>query len=229
MWASNLPGAPGIYDQTLKLENGQALRYTLSIPSPFYPEQETPLILALHYGGTVTPWYGKGYLIILALPALKEMGAIIIAPDCPTPSGWNNPTAESAVLELLNNIKQNYKIDHKKILVTGFSMGGIGTWYMAARHPELFSAAIPIASVPDPEIIETIRDIPVYAIHSSGDEIFPVKKVAETIQKLKTRGLPVQLKILDGVSHYRTNEFIQPLHEALPWIKQVWEKNDIKK
>lgn len=227
MNAANLPGTPGIYEQSLKLENGKELRYTLFIPSPFDEKQEKPLILGLHYGGTVTPWYGKGYLIILALPGLKELDGIILAPDCPTPNGWDNPKAESALLELVNTIKQNYNIDHKKILVTGFSLGGIGTWYMAARHPEIFSAAIPISAEIKPEIGKTIR-IPVYAIHSSGDEIFPVKEVEESMQKLKARGMPVQLKIITGLSHYRTDSFVAPLHDAIPWIKQVWS-NNVKK
>jgi predicted peptidase len=229
MQAADLPGTPGIYEQTLTLENAKALRYTLAVPASFSPQKKMPLIVALHYGGNVSPWYGKGYLTILVEPALRDLGAVIVAPDCPVKEGWDNPTAESAVLELVNFIKQNYKIDNKKILITGFSMGGIGTWYMAARNPKLFSAAIPISAVAEPEIIETIRDIPVYAIHSSGDQLFPIKKVEEMIQKLKAKGLPVQLKILDGVSHFRTNAFIAPLHDAIPWIKQVWGGSDEEK
>lgn len=229
MQAADLPGTFGIYEQTLKLENGNALRYTLSIPKSFSLRKETPLIVALHYGGNVSPWYGKGYLTILVEPALRDLGAVIAAPDCPAKDGWDNPAAESAVLQLVTYIRENYQIHHKKILVTGFSMGGIGTWYLAARNPKLFSAAIPISAVAEPEIIETIGDIPVYAIHSSGDQLFPIKKVEEMIQKLKAKGLPVQLQILDGVSHFRTNAFVAPLHDAIPWIKQVWEKIDGKK
>lgn len=228
MQATDLPGAPGIYEQTLKLENAKALRYTLAIPGSFSMQKEAPLIVALHYGGNVSPWYGKGYLTILVEPALRDLDAVIAAPDCPTKEGWDNPTAESAVLQLVNYIRQNYNIDHKKILVTGFSMGGIGTWYLAARNSKLFSAAIPISAVAEPEIIEIIRDIPVYAIHSSGDQLFPIKKVEEMVQKLIAKGLPVQLKILDGVSHFRTNAFAAPLHDAIPWIKQVWGKIDEK-
>jgi predicted peptidase len=225
MQTDNLPRTPGIYEQTLKLENAKAFRYTLALPSSFSPQKETPLIVALHYGGTVTPWYGKGYLTILVEPALRDLGAVIAAPDCPTKDGWDNPTAEADVLQLVTFIRENYKIAPDKILLTGFSMGGIGTWYLAARNSKLFSAAIPVSAVAEPDIIETIHDIPVYAIHSTGDQIFPVKKVQEMIQKLQTRGLPVQLKILDGVSHYRTDAFTAPLHDAIPWIKQVWGEN----
>ncbi len=87
----HLPGKPGIYEETLALKNTTTLRYTLSVPESFSPQQPVPLIIALHYGGTVTPWYGKGYLSILVEPALRELGAVMAAPDCPA-NGWDNPS-----------------------------------------------------------------------------------------------------------------------------------------
>jgi predicted peptidase len=223
MWAEDFPGTMGIYEKTFTLANGTLMRYTLCIPKSFSSQKEVPLIMALHFGGTVTPWYGKGYLTILVKPALGKLGAIIAAPDCPG-RGWDNPTAESAVIALMNHIKQHYKINSKQVLLTGFSMGGIGTWYTAARHPELFSAAIPVSGMAEQETIDLFRDIPVYVIHSNADEIFPINPVEEMVQKLKSRGVPVTLEIVKGISHYHTADFVRPLQKTIPWIKQTWEK-----
>ena len=99
-----------------------------------------PLILALHYGGEVTPFYSKEYLNLLVKPALKNLGAIITAPDCPG-EGWANPDVEKALLEFLEIISKEYNIDPNRIIITGYSMGGLGTWYLASRHSEIFSAA----------------------------------------------------------------------------------------
>lgn len=217
----DLPTTPGIYEKILALKSGLPLRYTLSIPAGFSEQQPVPLVLALHFGGTVTPWYGKGYLITLPEPALRELGAITAAPDCPT-RGWDNPTAETAVLELLDHLKNNYNIDEKRILITGFSMGGIGTWHMAARHPQIFPAAIPISSAVGLETIKTIKNIPLYVIHSRQDEVFPLKHVKAMVQLLKDNGVSIQFEIIDGVSHYNTGMFVEPLKEAVPWVKEVW-------
>jgi predicted peptidase len=217
----DFPKNPGIYEKILTLKSGLPLRYTLSIPAGFPGQQPVPLVMALHFGGTVTPWYSKGYLITLPEPALRELGAIIAAPDCPT-QGWDNPTAETAILELLDLLKNNYNIDEKKILITGFSMGGIGTWHMAARHPQIFSAAVPISSTAGIETLKQIKDIPLYVIHSRQDEIFPVKHVQEMVQILKDNGVSIQFEIIDGVSHYHTGGFVEPLRAAVSWIKDVW-------
>jgi predicted peptidase len=217
----DLPTTPGIYEKILTLKSGLPLRYTISIPAGFSEQQPVPLVMALHFGGTVTPWYGKGYLITLPEPALRELGAITTAPDCPT-QGWDNPTAETAVLELLDLFKNNYNIDNKRMLITGFSLGGIGTWHMAARHPQIFSAAIPISSVVGLETIKGIKAIPLYVIHSKQDEVFPLKHVKAMVQLLKDNGAEIQFKIIDGVSHYNTGMFVEPLKAAVSWIKEVW-------
>lgn len=221
--AAELPKKPGIYEETLTLKSGALLRYTLSIPREFAAQQPMPFVMALHYGGTVTPWYSKGYLNILVEPALRKLDAIIAAPDCPG-KGWNNPTSEAAVLELLNHIKTHYPIDDQRLLITGFSMGGIGTCHMVARHPQLFSAAIPISGTIGLETAKRIENTPFYIIHSKEDEIFPVKKVKEMVKILKDKGAAVQLELVVGISHYNTGGFVEPLRKAVPWIKKVWEK-----
>jgi predicted peptidase len=221
--AAELPKKPGIYEETFTLKTGALLRYTLSIPREFSPEQSMPLVIALHYGGTVTPWYSKGYLDILVEPALRNLNAIIAAPDCPG-KGWNNPSSEAAVIELLEHIKAKYSIDEERLLVTGFSMGGIGTWHMVARHPQLFSAAIPMSAAVGLETIKKIKDTPIYVIHSKQDEFFPFKQLEETVQILQDRGVSVQLQLVDGISHYNTAGFAQYLKEAVPWVKSIWEK-----
>ena len=217
------PKKPGIYEETLTLKSGTLLRYTLSIPREFGAQQPMPLVLALHYGGTVTPWYSKVYLNILVEPALRKLNAIIAAPDCPS-KGWNNPSSEAAVLELLEHIKANYSVDEERMLVTGFSMGGIGTWHMVARHPHLFSAAIPMSGTVGLETVNRIQDTPFYVIHSRQDEFFPYKQVVEMVQILKDKGAAVQLQLVDGISHYNTAGFAEYLKNAVPWIKSIWEK-----
>ena len=135
---------PGIHQQLLPPDN---LRFSVAIPDGYESGRPVPLVLALHYGGTVTPFYGMGLLQGLVEPALRQLGAIIAAPDN-VANGWSNPRSEANVLALLDAIQEDYSIDPGKTLLLGYSMGGMGTWYLAARHPERFKAAIPIAGRP---------------------------------------------------------------------------------
>ncbi len=59
---------PGRHRLTLSLETGQTVRFSLSMPK-VEQGSKAPLILALHYGGEVTPWISMPFLEVLAAPA----------------------------------------------------------------------------------------------------------------------------------------------------------------
>lgn len=214
---------PGIHEQTLHRGDGTDLRFTISIPENYSNKTPAPLIVALHYGGDVTPFYGRGVLEQLVAPALKELDAVIIAPDS-IAGRWTNDTNETAVIELIDHVIASYNIDTAKILATGYSMGGQGAWYLAGRNQDKFSAAIPMAGRP----VEGISwRIPVYAIHSREDEIVPLAPTKAFVERLMSKGHDVQLIVVEGISHYETSRFIDPLRSAVPWIKQIWEIGEI--
>ena len=208
-------------DYDIKI-NGLNLRYTMEFPKSYSSQEPTPLILALHYGGQVTQYYGSDFINILVNPALKSLNAIIVAPNNPGPSGWTNPDSEHAVIAMLDSIKKDFIIDTTRIIVTGFSMGAIGTWFFAAEYADIFCAAIPVSGMPDSSTIENLKDVPMYVIHSRDDEIFPFVEVEKIVSELKSKGKNIQLNIVSGVFHYNTGAFVDPLAETIPWIKNIW-------
>ena len=221
----DLPAAPGIYQRLLPDTNQ---RYTLSIPNHYAGEINVPLVVMLHWGGEVTPFYGRGILEGLALPALKTLNAIFIAPDCRY-GKWNNPESEAAVLTLINYMTKHYKIHPKKIILTGYSMGGIGTWTIASRNQSLFCAAIPIACPPEPEITAVDWQIPLMVIHSQSDEHFPYQNTAPMIAELQAKGVDVTLKTATDVTHFDAFRLIPLLETAVPWLQSIWKKENSKK
>jgi len=220
-----MPKSPGIYKEILTLKNGERLRYALSIPVGYSEGKPVPLVMALHFGSPipVPPWYSKPFLSYIVEPGLGELDAIIVAPDCPG-RDWIVPVSETAVLELMSHIQSYYPVDEQKKLITGFSMGGIGTWYMIAKHPRLFSAAVPVSSIAPQKILDDLKDIPIYAIHSDADEIFPVSQVKKIMKTLKKKGVPVKLSLISGISHYHSAKFVEPLKKSVNWIMRIWEK-----
>jgi len=219
--AEDLPSEPGFHQRVLKLADSKELRYTLHLPTGFKPKASRPLVIALHYGGEVTPWYGGQYLGLLVEPGLRDLGAILAAPDCPG-EGWDSVASESAVLALVRDLKTQFKIDEHQVLLTGFSMGGVGAWHLAARNPKLFPVVIAIASAPTPASVDQWTTSSLLAIHGSGDEVFPLKNLEEAIQKLKAKKCPVQLGVAEGLSHYRTGDYVEPLRASIPWLRGIW-------
>jgi predicted peptidase len=210
-----------VKEMTLKLESGTDLRYTLALPPSFSPDLAYPLVLALHYGGQVTSYYGKGYLANLVLPALRELNAVMVAPDCPG-AGWTDPQSESAVMELLHTIQNNYRVDSRRIVITGYSMGATGTWDLVFKHPRLFAAAIAVSGMPPRGIVLNDPGTAILVIHSRDDELFPLDSVRKFVQACESRHIAVELRVVAVLSHYYFDRFAPALREAVPWVKKSW-------
>ena len=211
---------PGLHHQ---IPQPRDRRYTIFIPNDYDGQKPVPLVLALHFAGRVTPYFGGEFLASFIRPALDGLGAIIVAPDC-TDSDWTRPRSEKDVLELLDRVMKIYAIDRKRALITGYSMGGSGTWYLAARHQDLFTAALIMAGQPESTTAKVNWKIPLYVIHSRADQIIPFKPAENAVEKLKKRGIDVQFVPLDGVTHYQVNGFFAPLEAAAAWIGKAWQK-----
>ncbi len=225
----------------------RSVTYGTLVPKAPPPEGGYPLIVGLHYGTTqepgLSPYFGLGYVGQLVFPALEDLHAVIVAPDAPEFS-WAHPDCEAAVLAVVAQVKKDHAINVKHTLVTGFSMGGQGAWYLGATHPEIFRAAIPMSALPITtpvrsraeaqaarKALDTGTDwatpllrMPLYVIHSRADETVPVEPVEEAVKTLKGRGADVTLTLIDEVPHHMVPGFIGALEAASPWVRGIWDR-----
>ncbi|HEX3037201.1 MAG TPA: dienelactone hydrolase family protein [Thermodesulfobacteriota bacterium] len=212
------PQKPGIYKQAFSQEDR---RYTIYLPDDLPEDNEPSLIMLLHWKGPMYPFKGLEILSGLGIPAFGNLGAIIVAPDCPA-DRWDNPISEAYVMKLYKCLLDQYEIKNDKTLLAGYSFGGIGTWYIASKNQNEFAGALPISAKPLEEAIKVDWSIPIYVIHGREDEVFPVEDTVKAVELLKERKTSIEFKIVEGVTHYATYGFIEPLKEAIPWIMKVW-------
>lgn len=226
----------------------ETLTYTMAVPRLPPPTGGYPMILALHYsmGPSGAPTYfGLGFAGQLILPALMDLRAVVVIPDAPTGT-WAHPRSERLVLAMLDEVQKDFRIDPRRTLVTGFSMGGNGAWYFAAKHPGRFRAAIPISSSPLVQPVENQKEewasveqaladpeaawaaqygkVPLYVIHSRGDELLSFDAVERAVSALEARGVPVTLAAVDGLPHHQMPSYVEPLRDAIPWIRETWAR-----
>lgn len=221
--AANFPVlAPGLHSLTLQRANEPAIHYAIFIPDNYLPPARVPLILALHFGvrGGDSAGAGRDVVEILIGPALAELGAIIVAPDSMR-GDWSSSENQRAVNAVLDMVLAGFSVDTKKIAVTGFSMGGTGSWYFAAKYPERFSAAIPIAGRPPASASEW--RLPILAIHSRNDQVAPIGPTETRIAELQKSGVNAQLIALTGITHFETYRFVDGLRQAVPWLREIWK------
>ena len=214
--------APGLHELTLARAGERGIGYAISIPPSYSSSTPTALILALHYGIGNRDSTGVGVDLVKGIigPAFEGFGAIIVAPDS-VRGNWSTSENEKAVNVLLDMVIARYAIDKKRVAVTGYSMGGTGSWHLAEKFPERFSAVLPIASTPPASAVGW--RLPVLAIQSRDDQVVPFDPAAGRIVELQKAGVNAKLIALSGIAHYEVARFREPLRQAVPWLQEVWK------
>lgn len=218
------PG-PGMHKLEMVLGNGGILRYGLFVPARAWEKEDPPLILALHYGGRLTPFYGYDFMALLLEPAFRRFGALVVAPDCPGPD-WTGPETQAVLLEFMQRIRDIYPYDQQRLVVCGFSMGGRGAWNLLIKQSDLFSAAIVLAAPLAGVDLDAVPRVPVYLIHGASDEIIPPATIRAAFRYLQKKKHPVKLAILPQTGHYSTAAYVPALAATRNWLRGAWKNRD---
>ena len=128
----------------------------------------------------------------------KHWPCVTVSPQCKNGFAWSS----AQLLLLLDAIEKRYKINKKRIYVSGISMGGFGTWMMLQAAPHRFAAAAPICGGAKEEWAPNLVDIPIWTFH--GDKDVPVPcKLSETIVNAvrKAGGRKIILTVYEDVGH----------------------------
>ncbi len=175
------------------------INYLLYLPKDYETREKIPLLLFLHGAGE----RGSDLQIVKkhGLPKLieegKDFSILVVSPQCPLNKRWDT----DELIALLDYIIENYKVDENRIYVTGLSMGGNGTWRLAAKIPDRLAAVIPICGWSDLFEVCMIGKLPVWAFHGAKDKVVPVKATEELVERLKTCGGNVKLTIYPDAEH----------------------------
>ncbi len=204
---------------TYELENGPHT-YTLYLPDGFDSAETYPLIISLHFAGYNGPHYGRSLLDAAVIDGFRELNSIIIAPDS---QSWASDIGKQSTVATINVALDNYNIDRERVLMTGYSMGGGGTWFLGAQMQDLFTALMPMAAFPRENSAEISWAIPIIALNSTADELFDYAEGERRINEIAAAGADVTLVKVDGVSHYRADLFAEHIQAALPLLLEKWE------
>ena len=144
--------------------------FLLYVPDSYSSGAELPLILCLH-GRSLT---GNDlnmvtrYGCIDALRRGREIDALILCPQCGTTDGWN----AERLMRVVDWIRARYRSDLNRLYVIGMSMGGWGTFKVAAAYPDKVAAAIALCGGFTGSV-EPLTRVPLWIIHGTDDEVTP--------------------------------------------------------
>jgi predicted peptidase len=173
--------------------------YLLYLPPNYEAKEKWPLMLFLHGGGErgcnldLVKRHGPPKLIGKG----KEFPFIVISPQCPEDRDWE----PFELTVLLDDAISKLKVDKDRIFLTGLSMGGFGTWQLAAYAPDRFAAIVPICGGGDTIWAKRIAHLSVWVFHGAKDPGVPLKRSQDMVDALKKAGDNVNFTVYPDAGH----------------------------
>jgi predicted peptidase len=161
------------------------MRYLLYLPEGYWedPDKLWPLIFFLHGAGDED--FDSTYVLSMGLPAVLHLGEqpedfpfVVVSPQAFPGSAWWTDDTLAILNALLGEVLEIYQVDPDRVYLTGLSMGGYGSWFLATAYPERFAAMVSVSGsgyrtnfIPEEETLCRLKNIPVWAIHGALDQI----------------------------------------------------------
>jgi predicted esterase len=180
-------------DQTLQ-------PYRILVPEVYNGSKPSALVVALHgMGGdenSIFDAYGGAFK-----PAAERVGFIAVCPKGRDTASMYRGSAEQDVMDVLAEVRRDYKIDPSRIYLMGHSMGGYGTWSIAMAHPDVFAALGPISGGGTPAGMAKIAQIPEYVVHGDNDPTVSVTQSRTMVEAGKKAGANIVYVEVPGGNH----------------------------
>jgi phospholipase/carboxylesterase len=174
------------------------------LPPGYDSEKPAPMLVALHGLGSSASAFAP-----IWTKAARDAGAILIAPQAVmriTEIGYDwgvIELAEYIVLQAVEKTRRQYNVDPERIVLAGYSQGAVMAFAIALRNPNVFRGVLPVAGYWDVRytpIPEKPTALPRFAIlNGAGDSAADNNR--EAARRLESIGVPVLLKIYDGLGH----------------------------
>lgn len=194
--------ATGFVAKTIDLD-GETYRYTLYVPAEYTAQRDWPAVLYLHGAGERGDDGSRHTLHGLG-KAVREhperFPCLVVMPQCRPEVQWQGPM-QALALACLEATLADYRIDRSRIVLTGLSYGGFGTWWLGAREAERFAALLPICGGGNPADAARLARLPIWCFHGDADPVVPVECSRVMVAAVRAAGGAVEYTEWAGVTH----------------------------
>ncbi len=167
---------------------GQLQPYALYVPTKPLPAKGYGLVVSMH-------GLSANYNEFLGSHEAEEIGergsgSIFASPESRGPDGSYKSYAEADVFEMWADVARHYRLNPALTDVSGYSMGGEGTYELATRWPDLWARAFPIVGPPTSAASYTsLRNVPVMAWYAQTDELVGPEMSEESFLNAEQAGI----------------------------------------
>lgn len=198
--------------------------YSIFVPKDYDQNKKYPLLVYLHGSGDDDR--------ILSRTRIPD-DFIVLAPNGRDVSNcFATAEAQTDIEEAIDDIITNYQVDTKKIILSGFSMGGYGVYRTFYEQPSRYSAIAILSGHPnlaqewvgknelsflDPQNLKNFRNIPIYIYHGKQDLNCPYAYTVDVVKELKKNNSNITFEIEEG-GHGNMNSDIQ--NSYFNWLRK---------
>ena len=97
-------------------------------------------------------------------------------------------------------------------------MGGVGSWDLGVRRPDLFAAVATICGGADNSTVTALRDVPMWVAHGDADTAVPVRRSRLAVDALRKGGGNAVYVELPGVGHNSWTPSYSDNDGLVPWM-----------
>jgi phospholipase/carboxylesterase len=105
--------------------------------------------------------------------------------------------------QFLDSCLQRYPVDAKKLVVLGFSQGGVMAYSLALSSPERFagmavlSSWLPKELIPKLSVKEGVQSLPTMMQHGTRDQLIELQRARDSVEQLRTLRVPLTYREYD--------------------------------
>lgn len=232
------------YKKAFFIVDADTLRYRILYPENYDSKKSYPLVVFLHGAG----WRGndnerqlnEGGSFFLNDSVRKKFPALVVIPQCPADSMWNQipgppfdttvevnhkmntmamSTPERLVKLLIDSLAEHKIADKKRIYLGGGSLGAFGTYDLIIHYPNYFAAAFTQSGQANVALYpKRAANVPLWIFHGAIDDVinpWPDRSLYKALQQSGAKN--VKYTEYPGLKHMiLTNVLAEP--NLLPWL-----------
>lgn len=160
----------------------------------------------------------------------REFPFIIVAPQCPINKRWST---DNWFGNFYQEVTTKYRVDTNKVYLTGVSLGGSGTWYLAIKYPEKFAAIAPMSGFTRHidyimKNTDKLIDMPIWAFHGKIDKVVQFEETEWMINRLIGKNKDLKFTAEPDAGHWM-DRLVYTKQELYDWFlthdKRMKNKN----
>ncbi|MGI8631321.1 MAG: hypothetical protein ACR2NA_02075 [Solirubrobacterales bacterium] len=218
-------GLPEGYDyEKFPATGGPLQPYLIRVPEGTSTDSPTPMTWSLHsLGGTYTQYK------VFSPNQLDQFGDernnLVVTTHGHGTDGWYTDEAESDFFQVWADVDRHFNLNPDRTYLSGYSMGGYGTYKLGSHYPDLFAKAFTTVGPPARGVwlppappndgdgnstastnshlaLENVRWIPFLNWAGGQDQLVPIPGPTAQQNRFDELGLRSELRVFNPAEHF---------------------------